>query len=135
MILVLESLVLTGDFNFHVDIPEDPNARMFLDSLLPMGLKQHVFGPTQTSGRTLDLLITREHDSIIPEPPVVDRYLSDHAAILCSLNSSKPVRMVREISYRKLKSIDIHKVRADLIQTELCSKEYADITELVSATI
>ena len=133
MILVPESLVLTGNFNFHVDIPEDPDARMFLDLLLSMGLKQHVSGPTHTSGHTLDLLITREHDSIIPEPPVMDRYLSDHAAILCSLNSSKPVRMVREISYRKLNSIDIDELCDDLIQMELCSKEYADITELASA--
>ena len=48
IILAPESLVLAGNFNFHVHVPEDPDARMFLDLFLFrfMGLKQHVFGPT-----------------------------------------------------------------------------------------
>ena len=38
----------------------------------------------------LDLMITREHDPVISNVPVADRYLSDHASVLCSLNSAKP---------------------------------------------
>ena len=55
-----------------------------------MGLKQHVNVPTHVSGHTLDLMITREHDPVISSVPVADRYLSDHASVLCSLNNAKP---------------------------------------------
>ena len=80
IILSPESLILTGDYNFHVDVEDDPDARAFsLDLLASMGLKQHVNVPTHVSGHTLDLMITREHDPVISSVPVADRHLSDHA--------------------------------------------------------
>ena len=78
IILSAESLILTGDFNFHVDVADDPEARVFLDLLTSMGLKQHVTVSTHISGHTLDLVITCEYDPIIASAPVADRYLSDH---------------------------------------------------------
>ena len=48
IILSPESLILTGDYNFHVDVEDDPDARPFLDLLASMGLKQHVNVPTHT---------------------------------------------------------------------------------------
>ena len=62
VILSPESLILSGDFNFHMDIASVRDARVFSDLPTSMGLKQHVTVPTHTSGHTLDLLITREHD-------------------------------------------------------------------------
>ena len=59
------------------------------------------------SGHTLDLLITHEHDTIVAGTPEVDCYLSDHASVLCRLNASKPCQVVKEITYHKIKSIDI----------------------------
>ena len=53
---------------------------------------------THISGHTLDLLITREHDPVICSAHVADRYLSDHASVLCPLNSPKPGHVVKEIS-------------------------------------
>ena len=73
-----------------MDVEDDPDVRAFLDLLASMGLKQHVNVPTHVSGHTLDLMITREHDPVISSVPVADRYLSDHASVLCSLNSEKP---------------------------------------------
>lgn len=90
IILSPEPLVITGDFNIHIDVANDPVACEFLDLLTSMGLKQHVIGPTHESGHTLDLLITRAHEDVIRGVPVIDRYISDHAAVLCCLNSVKP---------------------------------------------
>ena len=70
IILSPESLILTGDYNFHVDVEDDPDARAFLDLLASMGLKQHVNVPTHVSGHTLDLMIKREHDLVISCVPV-----------------------------------------------------------------
>ena len=132
-ILSPESLILTGDLNFHVDVADDPDARVFIDLLASMGLKQHITEPTHIGGHTLDLLITREHDSVILDVPVVDRYLSDHAAVLCQLNSVKPRQVVKEISYRKIKSINVDILRSDLESSELYTRQFAYLGELTSS--
>ena len=37
-----ESLILSGDFNFHIDVGSDADAGVFSDLLTSMGLKRHV---------------------------------------------------------------------------------------------
>ena len=111
----------------------DPDARAFLDLLASMGLKQHVNVPTHVSGHTLDLMITREHDPVISSVPVADRYLSDHASVLCSLNSEKPDCVAKIIRYRQLRAIDFDALREDVEKSELCTREYSDLNELTSS--
>ena len=50
-------LLLAGDFNFHVDVPDDNDASSFLDFLDSTSLKQHVTTTTHKQGYILDLLI------------------------------------------------------------------------------
>ena len=128
-----EPLILSGDFNFHMDVPSDVDARVFSDLPTSMGLKQHVTVPTHISGHTLDLLITREHDPVICSAPVANRYLSDHASTLCTLNSPKPGHVVKEISYRKLKSTDFDSLRSNLEKSELCTRDFSSLCELTSS--
>ena len=97
-----------------------------------MGLKQHVKGSTHEAGHTLDLVITREHDDVIKSAPVIDRFISDHAAVLCPLNSVKPPAVVKEINYRQLKAIDMDALRPDLRDSDLCTKEFTDVDEMAS---
>ena len=78
-------------------------------------------------------MFTREQDQVISTAPVADRYLCDHAAVLCSLKSAKPGHEVKQISYRKLKSIDLDALRRDLVGSELCCKDYTDLDELASS--
>ena len=84
-------------------------------------------------GHTLDLLITREHDPVICSAPVADRYLSDHASMLCTLNSLKPGHVVKELSYRKLKSFDLDSLRSDLEKSELCTRDFSYLCQLMSS--
>lgn len=132
VILSPGSLILTGDFNFHDDVASDPDARVFGDLLASMGLKQHVKVQTHISGHILDLEITREHDSVIASNPVADRYLCDHASVLCKLNTSKPRHVVKEVSYRQLKVTDSDELRAELRNSDLCTREFTDLNELSS---
>ena len=60
IILSSEPLLITGDFNIHVDVVGDPVRAKFLDLLEAMDLRQHVTRPTHQSGHTLDLIITRQ---------------------------------------------------------------------------
>ena len=85
-----DPLLITGDFNIHVSSKSDNDVLKFLDLLQSMGLRQHVEFPTHVSGNTLDLVITREVDSILGSQPQPDHCFSDHIAILFELTTSKP---------------------------------------------
>lgn len=132
VILTSEPLIILGDFNIHVCPATTPEAVEFLDLLTSMGLKQHVTQPTHEAGNTLDLVITREHDTVIRGSPKIGRYLSDHATVFCQLNVSKPRACAKKASYRKLKSIDIATLRKDLQQSDLCTRQFSDLDQLSS---
>ncbi|KAF7644646.1 hypothetical protein LDENG_00218380, partial [Lucifuga dentata] len=53
------SFILTGDFNIHIDNPNDNTAKEFCALLDTFELLQHVTGPTHTRGHTLDLVISK----------------------------------------------------------------------------
>ena len=64
-----EPLLVTGDFNIHVDELGDQDGDAFLGKLESMGFLQHVDKPTHRSGHTLDLIITRQCDSVLASAP------------------------------------------------------------------
>ena len=123
---------MTEDLNIHVNDANDPNARKVLNLLVSMGLKQHVKGSTHEGGHTLDLIITREHDDNIKSAPVINQFISDHAAVFCPLNSLKPLAVVKEINYRQLKAIELDALRADLRDSDLWTTEFTDVDEMVN---
>ena len=133
IILSPESLILTGDYNFHVDVEDDPDARAFLDLLASMGLKQHVNVPTHVSGHTLDLMITREHDLVISCVPVPTDISQIPPSVLCSLNSANPDCVTKIICYRQLRAIGFDALRQDVEKSELCTREYSDLNEPTSS--
>ena len=59
----LESFVIVGDFNFHIDDHSDTQARRFLLILDNFDLKQLVSQSTHERGHTLDLIISRSDDA------------------------------------------------------------------------
>ena len=79
-----DRIVITGDFNLHVDNKEDRKASDFIDLLGSMDFVQHISGPTHKAGHTLDLVITKGIDvtvsSIRDLPPI-----SDHSCIFFTI--------------------------------------------------
>jgi hypothetical protein len=67
IIMSTDPLIITGDFNIHVNSKTDGDSLKFVDLLLSMGW--HVEFSRHVSGNTLDLVITREVDSILGPPP------------------------------------------------------------------
>ena len=104
-IMSSEPLLIVGDFNTHVDISHD-NAIRFLDLLSSMGLDQHVDKPTHTSGHTLDLIITRNSDTLLPTRPLTDYLFSDHITVICDLTLGRIPPTEKQVSNRKIKVID-----------------------------
>ena len=93
-------------------------------------LEQHVAGPTHTGGHTLDLIITRTSDKLINDSPRIDCYLSDHASVLCSLNSNRPPLKTQKVTYRRLKAINIINLNIDLADSSLCYDSPDDVDHL-----
>ena len=125
-------LIITGDFNFHVDVANDPHAMRFLDLIDAFNLEQHIDVPTHRSGHTLDLIITRADDKIAKNFHVHDPVISDHFAVHCQLALFKPPFEKKEISYRKLRSIDKTAFCEDIAKSPLMTiSDFMSTSELV----
>ena len=132
IILCPEPLLIAGDLNIHVDIHDHNDSVKFMDLLVSMGLVQHVNTPTHQRGHILDLIITREVDSLVHKPPISDCFLSDHCTVLCNLSLLKPSLTVREISYRKLKAIRLEAFKDDLELSDPCRNTPQNLDDLVA---
>ena len=60
-------LIITGDFNFHVNNSNCPSANSFLSLIDTVDLTQLVSFPTHTAGNTLDLLITHSFSNFFSD--------------------------------------------------------------------
>ena len=107
ILLSKEHLVITGDFNIHVDVPHDLDSVKLLDLLQSVGLQQHITEPTQIQGHTLDLVISPSNDDILNKVLLIDRFISDHASVYCTLLPDRPYVTTKKVAYRKLKSVDL----------------------------
>lgn len=132
VVLCPQPLLITGDFNIHLDQSQDNDAVKFCDLLSSMGLEQHVKKPTHVSGHILDLIITRCSDVLINSKPLTDYYFSDHLTLLCDLALGKPPPEVKKVSYRKVKDIDKRILREDLGRSDLCLKTFESLNDTVS---
>ena len=89
--------------------------RIQLESL---GLQQHVKGATYIHGHTLDLIVTRQWQSMISAPQV-DRLFPEHVAVTCSLQIPKPATfIVKGHNYSNLRSVNNDQLRKDLRDCE-----------------
>ena len=82
--------LLTGDFNFHVERPNEHYPKKFLDLLDLYNLRQHVpIVPTHDQGGTLDLVITTQSlESKISNFGIVQsRTSSDHFLVLFDVDT------------------------------------------------
>ena len=86
--LIKNEVIITGDFNIHVNKPTLSTTKKLNEILDTFGLIQHIEEPTHKYGNTLDLLITRKNTAM--KEFVVDEQLSDHNNIIFKLNFNKP---------------------------------------------
>ena len=89
--------IIIGDLNFHVKDVKDCENLAFQDLLQSFGLKQHVGCPTHQPGHTLDLIITKEDDTLCISNPVDKFYISDHIFVHSKIRANKPQPVRRTI--------------------------------------
>lgn len=109
-----QPVFIAGDFNIHVDIKTDPLAVQFLEILDVFCMQQHIKEPTHVQGHTLDLLITRDDDSLLPTNSHVSDLITDHNAVVCTIKLRHRTANSSVIQYRRIKDMDIDKLRDDI---------------------
>ena len=107
-------ILLSSDFNIHVENTANTHSIRFRELLDCFGLHQHVTVPTQTSNHTLDLIITRSESMNPTSPPFTRSLLSDHFAVLADFSLQKKPYETRQITLRKLNGTDKASFREDL---------------------
>ena len=103
-------LLITGDFNIHMDDPDDVHGIHLSSLLRDFDLKQSVNNPTHNRGRILDMVITRsdcEISSIKIEPPS----LSDYALLIYSIQHLHQRPIYSSIATRGWKNMDREQFR------------------------
>ena len=81
--------IILGDFNLHISDTNDIDAAIFNEPIKAMGLYQHVGIPTHKSGNTPDVVlgeISNQHNILTV---ALKPYISDHCAIITTLNLTK----------------------------------------------
>ena len=126
VVMCPEVLVISGDFNFHLDNLRDNDAKKFMDLLETFSLSQHVSGPTHLPGHTLDLIITRSSDDVVLASPKATVPISDHFIIQRPIGFPRPALSCKELTFRKLKNIDIAEFSADIASSLLCRSVHWD---------
>ena len=124
-------LLVTGDFNYHIDDNQSRESAQFLQIVKSLNLEQHISEPTHVGGHTLDLVLTRSSDDIIQSVVVHPPDLSDHSPISMTLPFHKPVATKKTITYRKIKDISLEDFINDIASSQLCKSPPDDLDELV----
>ena len=69
IMLDTHDIIITGDLNFHLDIPTQLDVKRFSESLCDRGMKQLVNEATHSKGHILDVVIVRDNTCIVPALP------------------------------------------------------------------
>ena len=77
VVTFVDPLYIVGDINIHLERPDKPVSRQFVELLGAHGLACRVSLPTHDRGGMLDVVASRE-DLLAPMVDVVDIGLSDH---------------------------------------------------------
>lgn len=113
------NMIIVRDFNIHVDVgSSNTEAECFLDILSTNSLRQHVSGSTNMEGITLDLVISPDRGDLVADCSVSE-YLSDHAAVHCTLHLAKPRPVRQTVRYRKYRCIQRDSFTKDIESTVL----------------
>jgi len=126
--------LITGDFNLHLDHPDNSQVKQLLAAFDSTNLTQHVSFPTHCDHHILDLVITPTSSSL---NPVIDHSPispSDHLPIFSShsISSSIPPSLT-QISFRCFKSMSVSNFTRDILHSRLITHPPSNLSDLVDA--
>ncbi|XP_072030156.1 uncharacterized protein [Amphiura filiformis] len=130
--LSAENLLITGDFNIHLDIPEDRDTITFLNILDIHNLQQHITEPTHIAGHMLDLLISRIDSDLVTSHKVEKCLPSDHFAIKCNVKIIRPGPCTKRVKSRLIRNIIDAEFRQDIQSSLETMSSVKGLEEMIS---
>ena len=127
-------MILIGDFNVHMDSPEAPDTIIFNDFLDSLNLKNLVDFSTHLSNHSIGLIITDKNSSLISHPRR-GHMLSDHHFIHADLQIITQPPPLKNIKYKKLKSISPSNFEADLRSINLSGNTLSECIESYNSNL
>ena len=100
-----DKMLLVGDFNVHVDNPDNSDTILLDDLLASYNLVKRVNFPTLKLQHTLDLIIDNG-DNLLIMSTSRGLLISDHNFVHCTLNVKHPLPSPKTIQYRQIKKMD-----------------------------
>ncbi|XP_072047081.1 uncharacterized protein [Amphiura filiformis] len=109
--------VVLGDFNIHMDMPNENDTKSMLAILESLSFEQLVDEPTHVKGHTLDLVMVKENDHVVKPYDIHPVHVSDHFLILCDIDFKKQsiVRATNVYKARNFRNIDPVAFEEDLV--------------------
>ncbi|XP_072039117.1 uncharacterized protein [Amphiura filiformis] len=109
--------VVLGDFNIHMDMPDESDTKSMLAILESLSFEQLVDEPTHVKGHTLDLVMVKENDHVVKPYDIHPVHVSDHFLILCDIDFKKQsiVRATNVYKARNFRNIDPVAFEEDLV--------------------
>ena len=133
-------LVVVGDLNIHMDNASHSHTKAMTQILQSNGLQQHVHEPTHCGGHTLDVIMSRDNDTLVSNVQVKDiglcddngTLINDHYAIICDLTKLKSCQVQQKsVSYRKFKDINLERFKEDIQRSSVLSNVSGSANELM----
>ena len=72
------NVILAGDFNLHMNNPNDDNAANLIDCMTTLGMSQQVHFTTHKLGNTLDLIFIEDFSDLHIKSCTQGEFISDH---------------------------------------------------------
>ena len=129
-LLCPEVLLVSGDFNFHLDDPSDADARKVMKLMDTSDFLQYITTSMHVSGLILNLITSWSLNDIHIFPPKLTHYIYNHCFAECQLSLPGPNILVKEVSYWKFKQIDMDNFRSDIASSVLCNSQWTSLKEL-----
>ena len=129
--MTYNNMIITGDFNLHVNEVDDPEIQVFINTITTLGFNQVVDFETHKQGNHLDLVLAEELSKLKIANCFPGPYLSHHCTVEIVLTQNREDMLRKSVTNRKLQNIDQQQFIIDLILQDLNLMQQPD--ELVSA--
>ena len=110
---IRNKILLMGDFNIHMDRPDDPNTIIFNDLLDSLNLRNNILFQIHISGHTLDLILDEHNESLV-KCVKKGHSFADHSLVQVTICMEKCNPNEKSVTNRKLKNINETDFRTDL---------------------
>ena len=110
---IRNKILFMGNFNIHMDQPEEANTIIFNNLLDSLNLRNNMTFQTHISGHTLDLIIDDQTESLV-KCMKKGHTFADHSLVQATIGIEKYNPLDKSVTYRKFKNINEIKFRKDL---------------------